>query len=224
MKIFETVERLTDEAHANGGGLHLLLGNHELMAVDGHDDYYWKSKHGWEPERFVHFRPGTGEKALVLADKFSPAVIIGENLFVHAGISETVLKNLDRVVTKTKRWLAGGAEDMSLGSDLDVLVWDRSWHEDLLVRGKQNAAVATLRSMLKAHGLKRVVCGHTPRVKVELESTFEGQIWNCDLPLNNFMQQHYLEDLHLPETSSSIKVQVLELTPGQEPKVLTAYR
>lgn len=227
VKIFDTVERLVDEADEAGGGLHLLLGNHELMAMQGQDDYYLEGPQPWKPSRYSHFCCVTGDKARVMADKFAPAVIIGESLFVHGGVSATMLDNLERIFIETKHALGQtGTLSREVSRDLDTILWCRRWHKDLPNARQQERAVKELRGMLARHGLKRFVCGHSPREEVELDTTFDGLVYNCDLPLNEQMQKMWLEDRAATSSTFDVKVQVLDLGshPAAEPQFLTGFR
>ena len=155
---------------------------------------------------------------------FNMACVIGRTLFVHAGINKHSIANLDSIGQMARMWLLeGGQVPRPLSDAFNNMLWERRYHEDPSVWSSKDAekACAELRELLNKHDLDRIVCGHTPRAHGEIEATWDGLVYNIDLPLNQWMQRHSDENAD----EQSVKVQVLVLDPGEpEPVVLTDYR
>jgi hypothetical protein len=117
MKILYYLTELHNKAELVGGAIYSLLGNHELMNVDG-DLRYVSDKslvdHGdnnkrynniedGKAERHKLFKPG-GKLSRFLACTRQVAIIIGDNLFVHGGILPSIstkykITDINRLMT-----------------------------------------------------------------------------------------------------------------------------
>ena len=99
IKIINYLEKLHDEAVEDGGAVISLLGNHELMNIDG-DMSYVSYKNiqevgGIGKRRQLFSKDGEVGKKLICTH---PAiVIIGSNLFVHAGVLPRLIDNLPHI-------------------------------------------------------------------------------------------------------------------------------
>lgn len=174
--ILDLLDRLADEAAATGGAVHALLGNHELMNVDG--DFRYVTDGGWAdfadagiafdptdtsltqlpPEhraRAAAFRPG-GPYALMMADR-NVAVIIGRNLFVHGGILPAHLEyGLERLNNETRAWLRGDGPEPAIYAAKDDPVWARHYSD-----APDSTDCALLDEVLSELDCDRMFVGHT---------------------------------------------------------------
>jgi hypothetical protein len=116
VKVMELFDEMHSKAQKFGGAVYSLLGNHEIMNVQGRMDYVsYANMHDFHfkdestgkiytgPQgRIDAFKPG-GAIALKLA--LRPTIItIGSNMFVHAGILPDLILKLEswRVTPETK--------------------------------------------------------------------------------------------------------------------------
>ena len=96
LKILRMFTRLDREARKVGGIVCNLLGNHELLNVEGKFGYVsYKNMQGTGgvKGRAEMFRPG-GELARELACTRQAVVVIGDNLFVHGGIMRSFIDSI----------------------------------------------------------------------------------------------------------------------------------
>lgn len=201
-KILELLERLDTEAHAQGGAVIQLIGNHELMNA-AHDFRYVtdggaKDFHG---DRQHELAPG-GTWAKRIAHH-NVIAIVGDTVLSHAGVTSEWVSHLDEVNEHARCWLdgqEGGADNptQALASD-DSPVWTRVWG------GAQVDCVA-LASVLQKLGAKRMVVAHTPQPD-GISSQCDGTLWRIDTG----MSKHY-----------GGPIQVLEL--DDPPKILKGTR
>lgn len=96
LKILKYLEKLHEEASKKNGAVISLMGNHELMNILGDMSYvsYLNAKEvGGLEKRKKLFQPdGNFGKKLICSHP--PAIIIGSNLFVHAGILPDIIKSI----------------------------------------------------------------------------------------------------------------------------------
>lgn len=174
--ILDLLDRLQDEARAAGGAVHALLGNHELMNVEG--DFRYVTGMGWadfadagivvdpadsvvtalpgeQRPRAAAFRPG-GRYALRLAER-NVVTIVGRTLFVHGGIlPHHLVYGLERLNRETRAWLRGEATRPTLYEDRDDPVWARHYSDE-----PDASDCDLLSDVLAAADCDRMVVGHT---------------------------------------------------------------
>jgi hypothetical protein len=178
--------KLEDEAKASGGGLHVILGNHEIMNLN--DDI-----------RYVH--PKYLEVATLLGrtymDFYAPNTElgrwirsrniiekIGSSLFLHAGISQTVndlglsLKNLNN---KVRPYYDQDAKDsLLISAGVDPFFWDKTspfWYRGYFVAPL--ASMEQVDSTLSLYNVKRVVVGHT--LVDNIKTFYKGKVVAIDV-------------------------------------------
>jgi hypothetical protein len=107
IKVLDFFNQMHEKAKRVGGAVYSLLGNHELMNASGDFDYvsyenYYNYqyvdknnvKHEGPPGRKSSFKPG-GPVANMLACKRTSVLIIGSNIFLHAGLLPGLVRRLD---------------------------------------------------------------------------------------------------------------------------------
>jgi hypothetical protein len=133
LKIMLLFSKLAAQARKTGGAVFSILGNHELMNVDGDFRYvspkefrefgnYFKEKrtndkrlpYGYH-SRKATFSPG-GKIARHLADNRYSVLVVGSWLFVHGGISKDCAKRfLLRDINKSiSKWLNGSKDKRNM--------------------------------------------------------------------------------------------------------------
>ncbi len=172
------------QAEKAGGRVHVLLGNHEFMALRN-DLCYANPKYAMtssfsDKDYADHF---SGETVLGRWLRSKPVVItIDDIMFVHAGISdEMVQSNMN--VRKINRMFT----DKIIGKNLNM---SDEWESAKLLHGKQGPVwyrgyfhdpgfcEETIDGILDFYGVKHVVVGHTPNTTIN--SLFDNKILGVD--------------------------------------------
>ena len=197
--ILEWLEELADQAHAAGGAVHVVLGNHETMNVQR--DYRYVTDGGWldfsdidypedDPEllgypadqrgRVAAFRPG-GAFAQLLAGH-NMVVVVDDTVFVHGGVLPAhVSYGLEVLNAEVQAWMFGDAgEPTSWTRGDDCPVWSRHYSADV-----DPADCELLREALDGVPASRMVVGHT--VQSQINEACDGLVWRVDVG----MAQHY---------------------------------
>ncbi|WP_187696387.1 metallophosphoesterase [Xanthovirga aplysinae] len=183
--------KLEQQAIHSGGGVHLLLGNHEQMILTG-DVRYLSAKYDLLCAATNTFYSDLYEKHYVLGDWVRSRNVIlkiGETLFVHAGISplvagmEVSIERINQILRDF--WKGEGkAEDKYL---LEVLMgpqgpmWYRGYWIDW--EGDPTLSKVQLKEILELYNAKELVCGHTPVYEISLKH--EGLLFGIDVPFGS---------------------------------------
>lgn len=214
--IVDLFSRLVVEAQRAGGTVHVLNGNHELMnalgdlryvtpggfadfedAVSERDLTDGRLAQAPEPmrARLAAFLPG-GPYARVLAER-NVAVIVGDTVFVHGGITPRYAEaGLDSFNEAARAWLLGEqAQPPPAAVDPEGPVWTRRYSQAV-----DAAACRDLEASLARLGVQRMVVGHTVQ-STGITSACDGKVWRIDVGL----AAHY----------GSARPQALEIVGGQ---------
>jgi hypothetical protein len=176
--------RLEQEALAAGGRLHLLLGNHEMMVLQG-DLRYLHRKYNYTAGVLQTPYPQLFGAGSVLGDWIAQhpvAVSINQHLFLHAGLSPAVMDlelSIDELNTIFReRILRQPEETIFADPVLDLLygstgpVWYRGYYgDDPLPKGR-------FRRQLRHYGQKKIVVGHESHE--EIQTRYDGQLISVD--------------------------------------------
>jgi len=190
--ILELFNKLHKKAKKYGGGVYSLLGNHEIMNVQGNMNYV--SYEGLEQFK-DEINPDTGKKfkngaeartylfkrgnkyANMMACTRQTAVIIGSNLFVHAAIVPKLAKiyNVKDINVMIRKWLlkefSSNKPVKGIGTLKDILVnyevspfWPRLLGN--LPSGKSiddEKCIEFLKETLQLYKCNNIIIGHTPQ-------------------------------------------------------------
>ena len=181
-KIMKFFDNMHNQALEYGGAVLSLIGNHELMNVNG--DFSYSSDKNIEDfggivGRINAFKPG-GKIATYLANNRYAMVRVNDWLFVHGGITPEIVKNytIHEINYLVKEYLLGNIDDNPklhyLIHDNDSIFWDRS-----LAGDQENINKKNLAYILKNMKVKGIVIGHTPQHKIN--SIFNGKVWRVDV-------------------------------------------
>lgn len=204
--IFALLAKLSMQAGAAGGALHVLNGNHELMNAAGDLRYVtqgglmeFQAVEGLDlnaptiaamsPEvraRAAAFAPG-GPYAKILAER-NTVVIVGRSVFVHGGVLPKHVPrgvpDLEVLNADTRAWLAGTHPNpravMASIMAPDAVVWTRLYAADTA------EACAALALTLERLDADRMVVGHTVQ-QDGITSGCDGRVWRIDVG----MAKHY---------------------------------
>ena len=192
--ILDLFERLRREADQAGGRFVVLLGNHEIMNVDG--DLRYVTEGGFldfadaadfDPEdpdlavfepheraRMAAFLPGR-PYARILAER-DLIFQLDENVFVHGGVLPAhVAYGIDEINKETRAWLRGEAEMAAVLQGPDSPHWTRLYSRD-----PDSLACQTLSQALEALGARRMIMGHTVH-REGITEACDGKAWLIDV-------------------------------------------
>jgi hypothetical protein len=178
-KILELLERLAGEAHAAGGTVIQLVGNHELMNAAG--DFRYVTPGGardFGGERAAALAPG-GVWAKKLA-AHNVIAIVGDSVLSHAGVLASWAGRVEDTNLAARCWLDGQSGDAkhpteALASD-DSPVWTRVYGTEGAVDCKElDGVLATL-------GAKRMIVAHTVQ-EHGITSACDEKLWRIDVGL-----------------------------------------
>ncbi|MET0388008.1 MAG: shewanella-like protein phosphatase, partial [Polyangiales bacterium] len=178
--VVDLLERLRTEAAEGGGAFIPLVGNHEIMNVEGDLRYVTpKSAAAFEQGRVEAFKPG-GEYAKVLAH-WPVIVKVNDSVFVHGGVLKAHLEyGIDELNTKTAAWMRDERGIPSLLLSDTAPVWTRLYSVD-----PDDAACAELDEVLHTLGAKRMIVGHTPQLH-GISSACHDHVWRIDTGMSHF--------------------------------------
>jgi len=197
LEILDLLDRLTVQARAAGGAVHVLNGNHELMNVK--QDLRYVSLGGFldflptpiadpetvEPhvvvdavhERLRACRPGH-PFAMRLADR-NVISIVGDTVFVHGGVLPHVVDyGIERLNQEARDWIRGERPyppEILLASDGPV--WSRHYSKD-----PDPEDCRILREVLDDLEAGRMVVGHTVQDE-GISPACDGLVWRIDVGL-----------------------------------------
>lgn len=233
--IFKYLYNINKKAQKKGGLIINLLGNHELMNVLG--DLRYNSKNDinsvkyfdinnkkkinvndndlYEYRKFI-FKNGN-HIANFMACTRQSAIIIGSNLFVHAGILPELAKkyNIEEVNTLIRKWLLNiiniDNDERNIGSVKDIInninispFWNRLFGKiPKNVSLDNNDCKKYLLPTLELWNVSNIIIGHTPTFLngENLNSTCDNKLWRIDVGLSS----SFLKD-------NKFKTQFLEIT------------
>lgn len=274
-KILQYFTKLHEQALKVGGAVYSLIGNHELMNVKGDfryvsyeglgefDNYKYinkqneeinyylndkgeevKFKNGEDARRWA-FSPGNPISEFLACTR-QMALIIGSNLFVHAGIVPFIakkysVKNLNQLMSL---YLFNILKDSSKHNDMfnsnDIFnssnyspLWNRVFgnigkqkydkysQKDLEDKSLCDKLLVPLKEIYK---VDKIFVGHTPLLDNGIGSVCNGKVWLTDYGLSKAFDKfdkNALTDSESYHRSSYRQAQVLEiLDDGREINIL----
>jgi len=227
---------LHNKAQKKGGAVYSLMGNHELMNVNGDLSYvsYSNIKHfsnyktkdgeiiadGFTGRKHV-FSPGN-EIANFLACTRNITLIIGSNLFVHAGIVPYITKkyNVHELNMLLKLFLFDELKNPKMFNDIFMSskhspLWTRVFGNPLQTKDKCDELMTPLKEV---YMVGKIYVGHTPQIKTGITSACDGKIWLTDAGMPsafNKFDEKYINSKG-KENSVSRQAQVLEILDDGE--------
>jgi hypothetical protein len=226
IKILYFMTKLHNNAIKHGGAVYSLMGNHEFMNVLGdfsyvshnnirHFDNYnhngYIIKDGYEG-RQTAFEPGN-KIANFLACTRKMALIIGSNLFVHAGIIPKMIDrykidDMNKILTL---FLLDELKQPELFKDLFLSsqtspLWTRIFGTRI------DNCIELLQPLKEIYKVDRIYVGHTPQIKNGISSQCNNNVWQTDVGMskafssfNNYRKAQVLEILNDGETINILK-------------------
>ncbi len=190
LKTIEYMNELHKKAKKEGGAVYSVLGNHEIMNIQGNMDYVSKAGidgfGGVEGRRKVFKK--NGEVANMIACTRNSILQIGSNIFVHGGVLPSLLEKYGSDISKINKTIRNLLTNNTneylthelLNSDKISPFWTRVFGEK--EDDKMCAINDKALDMLK--GVKVAVIGHTPQpfsVGKLINSVCGGKIYRIDI-------------------------------------------
>lgn len=243
IKILKLYTKLHLQAKKFGGAVISLLGNHELMNSMGQMDYVsYQGLKGFEsyvpknnqnitfPDgeaaRKYAFAPGN-EYGTFLGCTRVPAIIIGSNLFVHAGlvdglIREIGLKGIDdfeSINIAIRKWLLGMLDIKYVNNIINGSKYSMFWTR-ILGNIPSNTSInnpvcsSNIGKVLKMFKIGSIIVGHTPQSFThsdDINGTCSQTVWRVDnassAAFNNFDRKYMMTG----EKDHGRRIQYLEI-------------
>jgi hypothetical protein len=179
---------LEDKAHAAGGQVHYVLGNHEIMNLSG-DLRYLNAKYQKSAQLMnMSYTSMVGDSTEIgqwLRTK-NVAMKVGDMLFIHGGISPQVY-NMDIDVSKINKLARPFYADSMFAYpnvETDILMGDFGpfWYRGFYRKGEGMAkSELEVDSSLMRFRTRRIVTGHTV-IADTVSMLFNGKLFNTDTP------------------------------------------
>ena len=200
VNILYFMTNLHNMASEHGGAVYSLMGNHELMNASGNMSYVSSNnikmfsnyktntgiliKDGLEGRRHA-FKPGN-IIANFLACTRKVALIIGSNLFVHAGIVPLLAHkyNIDDINMIFTLFLLDEFKQPDLFNDLfkDPNIsplWTR------LFGMKINNCNEIMKPLQTIYKVDKIYVGHTPQLETGINSQCNNKVWMTDVGMSH---------------------------------------
>ena len=212
-EIIDLFSRLEIEAAEAGGAFRPLIGNHDLMNVEGNFTYVSARGMGafddlvesllgrpdllafppLQRARAAAFRPG-GPVAGILARR-NVVVVIGDTAFVHAGLlPQHVAYGVERLNREVRAFVRGARPDLPSVMERPASpVWTRLYSEE---ETPSAATCATLGEALEGLGARRMVVGHTVQPQ-GVNAGCDGRVWRIDTGMSRAYEGGPIQVLEL---------------------------
>jgi hypothetical protein len=221
-------------AQKHGGAVYSLIGNHELMNVRGEMSYVSHSnanKHSYRMKdgtviqgmeaRKQLFAPGN-EIANFLACTRNIALIIGSNLFVHAGIVPHITNkyNVSDLNKLLKLLLLDELKNPQIFDDIFMSkkhspLWTRIFGH---IKSNEDKCDELMEPLSTIYKVGKIYVGHTPQLKTGIVSGCKGRVWLTDAGMpsafNKFDEMY--NNTNGKKKSKERQAQVLEIVNDGE--------
>lgn len=189
--VLSHIRRLQGEAHAAGGKFIALLGNHEVMNMQGDLRYVNPADtagYGGEAARAAAYSP-TGADGRWLRT-LDAVVMVGDTVFCHGGVNanwaERGIAGMNREIhaALAAPGSGNGEKPRILGPDGPL------WYRGYLLEDEAVICPELARA-LKAMGASRLVVGHTTQDSGIPAMRCGGQLWGIDTGISAHYGNHY---------------------------------
>lgn len=239
LKILNFFTDLHSQALEKGGAVYSLIGNHELMNVDGDMRYVsYENTKGFENYKKPNGKIiENGDEARKWA--FSPgnpiadflgctrqlSIIIGSNLFVHAGVIPRIAEkyNVDDMNKILSLYLWDKLKNpVDYKELLDSSDYSPLWNRIFAAPNQTQESCDKLMNPLKQiYKVDRIFIGHTPQVDTGITNNCQGRIWLTDYGASKAFNNWDTNFVANHERSHVREAQVLEIiNDGEQINIL----
>lgn len=223
LKILIYFTKLHQQAQLVGGAVYSIMGNHELMNVQGDMRYVsYKNieefntndnNNGMELRKWA-FSP-SNPLANFLACTRRMVLIIGSNLFVHAGIIPDIVENfgIDQMNTLLMEFLNNKIETQNNNYDL---LFNHTKKSPLWTRifgssdQSKDSCSKLFKPLKEKYNVDRIFVGHTPKLEIGINSQCDGKLWQVDVGISKAFDAFDLQTLN-GKRSITREPQVIEI-------------
>lgn len=227
IKVLMFMTELHNKAEKDGGAIYSLIGNHELMNVDGdmsYVSYANLNEFGGEYRRQIAFKPGN-KMANYLACTRKMALIIGSNLFVHAGFEPEFVEkyNINDINKLMALYLLNDLENPSIFKE-DFMVkstsplWTRTFGN---INMPNNECSRLMKPLQEVYKVGRIFVGHTPQFEKGINSSCNKKIWKTDIAISNGFNNIDTNLIMNRKKSKYRKGQLLEILNDKDIKIIS---
>jgi len=225
---------LHSKAQEHGGAVYSILGNHEIMNVQGNFSYV-SPKNLDTLIDYISGQPKDMDKYELRKEAFKPGnpiasffacskvgiLIIGSNLFVHGGIhpdfvSKYSVSQTNQIVQKWLKGLDTGLEqeqlDLLLNSKIGPF-WNRTLGKLESGLGRYNQkCIDSVDPILKEYNVGQIHIGHSPQFinNLGINHTCNKKIWRHDIGMSHAFS-NFDRINHNTDRSKIRNIQVLEI-------------
>jgi len=246
IEVMKYLTELDLKANKEGGRVISLLGNHEILNVEGDIRYVSKNDltnfnrdgdlQKAKKERIKSFKPGN-EYAKLLGCTRQSAIIIGNNLFVHAGITSQFMEDYEvkdindfyKINDCIRKWLLGMINRDNVSSLLSdykkSIFWTRilgSLPADVDVLDEKDKLINEeicsdyIKKVLDVLKVGNMIIGHTPQFIYGtngVNSTCNKKIWRVDIGGSKAFNKY---DVSETEKSKNREAHMLEIINNEK--------
>ena len=238
VKILYYLTDLHNKAEVFGGAVYSLIGNHEMLNVDGDMTYVsyenineFKDYVDSEGNLFTDpviarkyaFKPGH-DIANFLACTRQMALIIGSNLFVHAGIVPEIVnkysvKDLNRILSL---YLLDELEnprefhDIFLSASVSPL-WNRTFGN---INQTHQRCAELMKPLEQVYKVGKIYVGHTPMMTKGITSTCDDKVFLVDVGMGKGFDKYDTSYLSSGKKHHSREASVLEIKNDDQITIL----
>jgi hypothetical protein len=175
IKVLKFLTELHKKAIFEGGAVYSLFGNHEFLATQGRTRYVSKANldfYGGVDKYKEAFKPG-GEMAKFMGCTRLAAIIVGEYLFVHAGILPDVASkySIEQINKLIRLYILNKLDEASFTEVIDLMNNSKTspFWQRILGKIPSNVNLSDkvcskyIKPVLKTYQIKGMVIGHTPQ-------------------------------------------------------------
>ncbi|CBZ27114.1 putative Serine-threonin protein phosphatase [Leishmania mexicana MHOM/GT/2001/U1103] len=162
----------------------LLIGNHELLNIQGHYHYVNKNNYGGFLSKALRAEGmrATGAFGQYIVDNFKAGHLDEGVLFVHAGIETSMkIKDVEALNTDVREALRQGIFRHSLLGSSGPL-----WTRKMIIES-MSGECSDVRAALKQLNATRVVVGHTAQESGHIGQHCDGQVLAIDVGMSRWM-------------------------------------
>jgi hypothetical protein len=200
-EVISYIDSLQSKANNKGGRVLSILGNHEIMNVQGDINFVSKSdidRIGGKDKRIELFKAGNK-----LSKRLSKRPLIykyKDYLFCHGGLTMSMLNkySVEQMNHMTEEWLLGNKSMPNFLNDMDSPIWSRKYTIEPEIYHKE------LDEVLKITETKMMFVGHT--VIDRIKSRYNNKLWMTDVGISDKFQGTAIEILEIELDSGKINI------------------
>jgi len=184
--LLDWIKGLEEQATEHNSQFVVLLGNHEVMNLQGDWRYVSsldiESFGGLEARKSAFSISDNGMYAQWLKDK-DAVVQIGETVFVHGGVSKRFADSAETLSQEVRKAMLGQGKRSVLGEYGPL--WYRGYWQQT-----EDEACQEAKEVLSIMGAKRMVMGHTTQRDGQIHSRCNGVLFAIDTGISRHYGEH----------------------------------